>query len=316
MSKIVVLGSTNIDIIAQVKKLPFPGETVGNARMRQANGGKGANQAVAAARLGGDVTFLTCLGNDANGRKLSEEFSTDGVNMNFAKFTSDAPTGTALIFVAENGENCIAVIPGANSELTPEDVEMRADEIRKADYLLLQQEIPEQTVIRAINIAFDAGVKVVLNPAPMRRIPEEIFSKLYLITPNETETSEIINKKVSSEKDAIKAAESLRRKGVSNVIITMGSSGSLVCDKDGSRLIPSRKVQVIDTTAAGDVYNGALLAALSENKSIDDAAKFATVCSSIAVTHLGAQPSIPYREEVDAIMLSYYPNILKTIKSI
>lgn len=301
MSRILVLGSTNIDIVAQMKNLPLPGETVGDAVMKQANGGKGANQAVAAARLGGEVTFLTSLGDDINGHRLVSELSADGINMDFAKLTSDAPTGTALIFVAENGENCIAVVPGANALFSPEDVDREADQIRKADYLLLQQEIPEPTVIKAIDVAFSAGVKVVLNPAPMRHIPEEVFHKLYMITPNETETSKIINSPVTSEDETIKAAESLIRKGVENVIITMGSRGSLICNVDGVRKVPSRKVKAVDTTAAGDVYNGALLTALSENKTIDEAAKFATIASSIAVTRLGAQPSIPYRNEVDAL---------------
>jgi ribokinase len=301
MSRILVLGSTNIDIVAQMKNLPLPGETVGDAVMKQANGGKGANQAVAAARLGGEVTFLTSLGDDINGHRLVSELSADGINMDFAKLTSDAPTGTALIFVAENGENCIAVVPGANALFSPEDVDREADQIRKADYLLLQQEIPEPTVIKAIDVAFSAGVKVVLNPAPMRHIPEEVFHKLYMITPNETETSKIINSPVTSEDETIKAAESLIRKGVENVIITMGSRGSLICNVDGVRKVPSRKVIAVDTTAAGDVYNGALLTALSENKTIDEAAKFATIASSIAVTRLGAQPSIPYRNEVDAL---------------
>lgn len=284
-----------------MKNLPLPGETVGDAVMKQANGGKGANQAVAAARLGGEVTFLTSLGDDINGHRLVSELSADGINMDFAKLTSDAPTGTALIFVAENGENCIAVVPGANALFSPEDVDREADQIRKADYLLLQQEIPEPTVIKAIDVAFSAGVKVVLNPAPMRHIPEEVFHKLYMITPNETETSKIINSPVTSEDETIKAAESLIRKGVENVIITMGSRGSLICNVDGVRKVPSRKVKAVDTTAAGDVYNGALLTALSENKTIDEAAKFATIASSIAVTRLGAQPSIPYRNEVDAL---------------
>lgn len=301
MSRIVVLGSANIDIVAQMKTLPLPGETVGNAVMKQVNGGKGANQAVAAARLGGDVTFLTSLGDDANGHRFAKELSADGINMDFAKFSSEAPTGTALIFVAANGENCIAVIPGANSLFSPEDVDRKADQIRKADYLLLQQEILEPTVIKAIDVAFSAGVKVVLNPVPMRHIPEEVFHKLYMITPNETETSKIIHSTVTSEEEAIKAAKLLRKKDVENVIITMGSHGSLICNADGVRMIPSRKVNAVDTTAAGDVYNGALLTALSENMTIDDAAKFATIASSISVTRLGAQPSIPYRKEVDAL---------------
>lgn len=302
MSKIVVLGSSNIDIVAKMKSLPLPGETVGNARLKEANGGKGANQAVAAARLGGDVTFLTCLGDDLNGHKLKMDFSTDGIDTQYIKFSQDSPTGTALIFVAETGENSIAVIPGANSDFRPEDVEKLAEPIKRAEYLLLQQEIPSETVSAAIELASEAGVKVVLNPAPMRPVPDEILSKIYLITPNETEAAKIVDRPVETEDDAKEAAKLLKAKGVKNVIITLGSKGSLVCGSGEALIVPARKVSAVDTTAAGDVYNGALVTALSENKSLEEAARFATICSSISVTRLGAQPSIPYRKEVDELI--------------
>ena len=302
MSKIVVLGSSNIDIVAKMKSLPLPGETVGNARLKEANGGKGANQAVAAARLGGDVTFLTCLGDDLNGHKLKMDFSTDGIDTQYIKFSQDSPTGTALIFVAETGENSIAVIPGANSDFRPEDVEKLAEPIKRAEYLLLQQEIPSETVSAAIELASEAGVKVVLNPAPMRPISDEILSKIYLITPNETEAAKIVDRPVETEADAIEAAKLLKAKGVKNVIITLGSKGSLVFGSEKAVIVPARKVTAVDTTAAGDVYNGALVTALSENKSLEEAARFATICSSISVTRLGAQPSIPYRKEVDELI--------------
>lgn len=302
MSKIVVLGSSNIDIVAKMKSLPLPGETVGNARLKEANGGKGANQAVAAARLGGDVTFLTCLGDDLNGHKLKMNFSTDGIDTQYIKFSQDSPTGTALIFVAETGENSIAVIPGANSDFRPEDVEKLTGPIKRAEYLLLQQEIPSETVSAAIELASEAGVKVVLNPAPMRPVSDEVLSKIYLITPNETEAAKIVDRPVETEDDAKEAAKLLKAKGVKNVIITLGSKGSLICGSGEALIVPARTVSAVDTTAAGDVYNGALVTALSENKSLEEAARFATICSSISVTRLGAQPSIPYRKEVDELI--------------
>ncbi len=181
MGKIIVAGSSNIDMTAIVEALPRPGETIGGARFMQANGGKGANQAVAAARLGGDVLFATCVGNDLNGRALVEGFAADGIDTSRCKLTPDAPTGTALIFVDSKGENCIAVAPGANALLLPEDIEAMEAEFEAAEYLLLQLEIPVPTVCRAAELAFRHGVKVVLNPAPVAPIPEALYPMLHPI---------------------------------------------------------------------------------------------------------------------------------------
>ena len=303
MSKIVVAGSSNIDMTAYVKSLPRPGETIGGGRFMQANGGKGANQAVSAGRLGGDVLFLTCVGDDMQGRMLKDVFAPDGIQTECMKFSPNSPTGTALIFVADDGENCIAVAPGANRELLPEDIDAAAELLSKAEYLLMQLEIPLETVYHAVDLAFEAGVKVVLNPAPFSdAIPVEVLSKLWLITPNETEAEKLTGIRIASAGDAFQAADFLLSQGVKNVIITLGSSGSIICNADTHELVPARKVTAVDTVGAGDVYNGALVTALSEGKSLVEAARFATVASSIAVTRPGAQTGVPHRAEVDEIL--------------
>ena len=300
MQKIIVVGSSNVDLTARVRTLPRPGETIGGARLHQANGGKGANQAVAAARLGADVTFLTCLGNDANGEMLSAQFAAEGIDTSKIKFSA-TPTGTALIFVDDNAENCIAVAPGSNNDLLPADVEGIRDSISGAAYMLLQLEIPMPTVEKAILLADESGVRTILNPAPMAPLSDGILKHIWLITPNQTEAHSLTGIDVNDEDDARKAAEALFAKGVGNVIITMGSKGSLVCTPGETTFVPARKVKAIDTTGAGDVYNGALVAALAEGKSLVDAAGIATAASSIAVTRMGAQTSAPHRNELDNI---------------
>lgn len=300
MEKIIVIGSSNVDLTARVRTLPRPGETIGGARLHQANGGKGANQAVAAARLGADVLFLTCLGNDANGEMLASQFASDGIDTSKIKFSA-TPTGTALIFVDDNAENCIAVAPGSNNDLLPEDVDAIKDKMADSAYLLVQLEIPMPTVEHSILLADSLGVKVIVNPAPMNALREDIFSHIWLLTPNETEAEALTGVVIGSEEDARTAAAHLMEKGVENVIITLGSKGSLVCTPEASTFVPARKVQALDTTGAGDAYNGALVAALSEGRSLVEAAKIATIASSIAVTRMGAQTSAPYRKEIDII---------------
>lgn len=289
-----------MDLTARVRTLPRPGETIGGARLHQANGGKGANQAVAAARLGADVTFLTCLGNDANGEMLSAQFAAEGIDTSKIKFSA-TPTGTALIFVDDNAENCIAVAPGSNNDLLPADVEGIRDSISGAAYMLLQLEIPMPTVEKAILLADEAGVRTILNPAPMTPLSDGILKHIWLLTPNQTEAHSLTGIAVNDEEDARKAADALLAKGVGNVIITMGSKGSLVCTPGETTFVPARKVKAVDTTGAGDVYNGALVAALAEGKSLVSAARIATAASAVAVTRMGAQTSAPHRNELEII---------------
>ncbi len=300
MKKIIVVGSSNVDLTVRVRRLPLPGETIRGATLLRTNGGKGANQAVAAARLGADVVFITCLGNDASGGMLSAQFAADGIDTSCIKLSA-TPTGTALIFVDDNAENCIAVAPGSNNDLLPADIDAARSTMEGASYLLVQLVIPMPTVVRAVELAHSLGIKTIMNPAPMNPVPEELFSRIWLITPNQTEAEQLTGVHVESEDDAARAAEVLFAKGVKNVIVTMGSKGSLVCTQEGREFVPSRKVKAIDTTGAGDVYNGALVAALSQGKSLIEAARIATLASSIAVTRMGAQTSAPYANEIESL---------------
>ena len=298
MKKIVIIGSANLDLTARVRTLPKPGETVGGGILIQANGGKGANQAVAAARLGADVTLLTCLGKDASGEKLAADFEKEGIDTSKIKF-SHIPTGTALIFVDDNAENCIAVAPGSNNDLLPEDVDTISAELKEAGFMLIQLEIPMSTVERAAAMADSLGAKVIVNPAPMAPMSKELKSHIWLITPNETEAEKLTGIPVHSENDARQAAEVLFAEGIDNVIITLGSKGSLVCTRERSEFVPARPVKAVDTTGAGDCYNGALVAALAEGKDLFQAARVATQAAAISVTRLGAQTSTPYRIEIE-----------------
>ena len=300
MKKIIVVGSSNVDLTVRVRRLPLPGETIRGATLLRTNGGKGANQAVAAARLGADVVFITCLGNDASGGMLSAQFAADGIDTSCIKLSA-TPTGTALIFVDDNAENCIAVPPGSNNDLLPADIDAARSTMEGASYLLVQLVIPMPTVVRAVELAHSLGIKTIMNPAPMNPVPEELFSRIWLITPNQTEAEQLTGVHVESEDDAARAAEVLFAKGVKNVIVTMGSKGSLVCTPEALEFVPSRKVKAIDTTGAGDVYNGALVAALSQGKSLIEAARIATLASSIAVTRMGAQTSAPYANEIESL---------------
>lgn len=301
MKEILVIGSTNIDLIARVEHLPRPGETVGEACFMQSNGGKGANQAVAAARLGGDVAFVSCLGDDAGAAALRIQFADDGIDTSALLTAKETPTDTALIFVSHDGENCIAVAPGANRNLTPAAIDAAAERIAAADYLLLQLEIPVETVARAIETAHASGTRVVLNPAPAMPLDDDLLRKVYLITPNRTELETLTGIAVQTPQDASRAAAMLLDKGVENVVVTLGGDGALIRTRNEEMLVPAYRVEAVDTTAAGDVFNGALLVGLAEGQSLVEAVRFASRCASVSVTRMGAQTSIPRRSEIDAL---------------
>lgn len=301
MNKILVIGSTNIDMIACVKHLPRPGETVGEARFMQSNGGKGANQAVAAARLGGDVAFVSCLGDDAGAAALRQQFAADGINTEALFTAKDTPTGTALIFVSQDGENCIAVAPGANHSLTCEAIDAVADRIAGAEYLLVQLEIPMETVACAIEKAYAAGTRVVLNPAPAMPLADELLRKVYLITPNRTESETLTGIPVHTAQDASKAAGGAAGERRRQRHRHAGQRRRADRTPAEELLIPARTVTPVDTTAAGDVFNGALLVALSEGRSLADAVRFAAHSASVSVTRMGAQASIPWRRELETL---------------
>ncbi len=298
MGKIVVIGSANTDLVINTSRIPEPGETVLGGQFMMAAGGKGANQAVAAQRLGGDVTFVACVGDDLFGKDSLEGYRREGMNTSFVSVKNGVPSGVATIVVDSAAENVIVVAPGANSELGTAEIDAALSEIEAADFVLMQLETPMETVEYAAGRAFEAGTKVVLNPAPAAQLSPSLLSKLWLITPNRTETQLITGLPVTNEEEAAAAAEALVSKGVKNVVITLGSKGAYVLSEDFKGIIPANPVKAVDTTAAGDTFNGALCVALSEGMSLPEACRFAAKASAIAVTRMGAQPSIPFRREI------------------
>lgn len=306
-SKIIVVGSSNTDMVIKADRFPLPGETVLGGKFFMNPGGKGANQAVTAARLGGNVTFITKIGNDIFGRQTLQQFQRETIETKYVTIDAEQPSGVALINVDGKGENCIAVAPGANSQLKPSDIETAMESMDKDTIVLLQLEIPLPVVEYVIRKSYERGLKVVLNPAPAQSLPADIFSLLYLITPNETEAELLTGIRVTDVATAKKAACRLQELGVSNVIITLGVKGAYLHVGSFSGLIPAPQVTAVDTTAAGDCFNGALTVALSENRPLEDAVSFACKAASISVTRMGAQASLPYRKEIETIpSLNFY----------
>ena len=299
---IVVVGSSNTDMIVQMARLPKPGETILGGVFSIAAGGKGANQAVGAARAGARVSFVARVGRDMFGAQAVASLVKDGISVSYVFKDHAAPSGVALIFVGKNGENSIAVAPGANSRLSPADVRKARRAFAGASLLVMQLETPLATVQAAAQLATEAGLRVILNPAPARPLPDKLFRHISILTPNETETALLTGIKVSNPADAATAAGRLMAKGVETVIITLGRRGAFVATKEGRQLVPGFKVKPVDTTAAGDVFNGALAAALDENKPLLEAVRFANAAAAISVTRLGAQPSAPDRKEIDSFL--------------
>lgn len=299
-NKIVVVGSSNTDMIIKASRIPKPGETILGGEFSTAAGGKGANQAVAAARAGGKVCFIARIGNDLLGGQALDGFKNDGIDSTFV-FTDDkAPSGVALIMVSESGENSISVASGANGNLNLDDIEKSKSRIEGADILLMQLESPIDTIKAAAKVAKVAGVKVILNPAPAQELDDDILANIDIITPNETEAEILTGVTINAGKDMHKAADILLAKGITTVLITLGSKGVLVAQKDSKQIIPAYKVDVIDTTAAGDVFNGTFAVALAKGESLEDSVRFGNAAASISVTRMGAQPSAPMKEEIYA----------------
>lgn len=292
-TKVVVIGSSNTDMTIKAERLPKPGETILGGVFVMGPGGKGANQAVAARRLGADVSFICKVGKDIFGDNAIEGYRKEGIDTSRI-LRSDKASGTALILVDAKAENCISVAPGANGDLSPEDIDSVADVIRSAGYLILQLEIPVESVLRAARIAHEAGVYVILNPAPACPLPRELFSYVSLITPNQTESALLTG--IEDNLDA--AVDKLLEMGVKDVVVTLGSKGSMVVSGGERTFVPSQKVNAVDTTAAGDTFCGALCVALSEGCSLVQAAQFATKASALTVQKMGAQDSIPYRSDI------------------
>jgi ribokinase len=297
LKKIIVVGSSNTDMVIKMDKLPLPGETKIGGVFFMNGGGKGANQAVAVARLGGNLTFVTKVGNDVFGKQTIAGLKKENINTSFVYIDKENPSGTALIMVDEEGENCIAVAPGANANLLPSDI-TTAKILNKAEIILMQLEIPMETISSVIKSAKANKQKVILNPAPAQKLGDELLDGLFLITPNEIEASILTGIKVEDETTAAKAAGVLVSKGVQNVIITMGASGAYIQTEGMAKIVPANLVKAIDTTGAGDVFNGAIAVGISEGMSLHDAVTFANKAAAISVTRLGAQSSVPYRNEI------------------
>ena len=290
--RILVIGSSNTDMTIKSDNLPLPGQTILGGRFIMGPGGKGANQAVAAKRLGGNVEFICKIGHDIFGKNAADGYKKEGIDISHILYSTE-PSGVALILVDKTGENVISVAPGANGDLSVEDIESIANVIKEADYLILQLEIPTDAVIRAAKIAHEAGVYVILNPAPACKLPNELFQYISLITPNQTETELMTGVKLINEQSFITAVENFNRMGVKDVIITLGSKGSLVCYDGKNEFVPAIKVDAVDATAAGDTFCGAVCVALSQGKNLKEAAVFATKAASLTVQKMGAQDSIP-----------------------
>jgi len=299
MAKLIVLGSVNADHVLQVDSFPRPGETVLGHGYQVLPGGKGANQAVAAARLGADIGFIACVGDDDFGKRIITAFEKDGMDTRAVMAVEGMPTGIALIQVAANGENSIAISAEANGCLTVDALAPHIEFLCGGDTLLLQLESPMETLELAAREARSAGVQVILNPAPAQPLSDALLANLTMITPNETEAEMLTGVKVETEADALQAAKALHGKGVATVIITLGSKGAFYSGTDGYRMVSGFKVDAKDTTAAGDTFNGALVAALQVGKNIDQAIVFGHAAAAISVTRLGAQPSIPDLDEVN-----------------
>ena len=300
MKRIIVIGSSNTDMVIKTEKLPAPGETILGGKFLMNPGGKGANQAVAASRLGGKITFITKRGNDLFGNQAVGLLMREGVDIKYIVKDPDLPSGVALITVDSTGENSIVVAPGSNGNLLKEDIPSVIFDTGKFEILLLQLEIPIDTVEYSAVTASEHGIKVILNPAPARKLSDNLLKHTWLITPNETEAETITGVIITDIPSAERAAELIQERGVKNVIITLGEAGAYIKSENYTGLIPGIKVKPVDTTAAGDVFNGALAVAISEGSDLKDAVIFANKAASISVTRMGAQASAPYRNEINS----------------
>jgi ribokinase len=301
---IVVVGSSNIDLRIKTKKMPSPGETVLGGSFDKFSGGKGANQAIAIARWGRKVTFISKIGNDSFGKEVIELYKKDNINTEYIFIDKVSPTGVALIMVDEKGENIISVASGANATLSIENINSIIREIEVASIILMQLEIPLQTVEHIAKIAADKNIKVVLNPAPMTNLSDDLLSSLYAIIPNKIEAEWLSGIKIVDWNTAKRAADLISRKGVEVVVITLGAKGAIIKEKNCYHEIPGIKVQAVDTTAAGDTFCGVFTVGLSEGMSVKDSVEMATKAASICVTREGAQSSIPFRKELTKIIIN------------
>lgn len=301
-AKLIVLGSINADHILNLDAFPTPGETVTGHHYQVAFGGKGANQAVAAGRSGASIAFIACTGDDDTGERVRQQLVRDNIDIAPVSVVEGESTGVALIFVNGEGENVIGIHAGANAALSLDRVEAQRALIAQADALLMQLESPVESVLAAAKIAHENHTTVVLNPAPARVLSDELLALVDIITPNETEAEKLTGIRVENDDDAARAASALHAKGIKTVIITLGSRGVWASVDGNGRRVAGFKVNAVDTIAAGDTFNGALITALLEGNGLDEAIRFAHAAAAIAVTRKGAQPSVPWRKEIDAFL--------------
>jgi ribokinase len=300
MGDVIVLGSLNMDLVVRTEHIPRPGETVHGESFVTIPGGKGANQAAATARLGARVEMIGRVGGDAFGRALRENMAGLGVGVDHVTEDADAPSGIAMIEVDARGENTIVVAPGANGRVTLDDVRAAADLFSRARYLIMQFEVPLDVVRGAIALAREAGLPVILNPAPAYPLDADFLQGVHYLVVNETEAQTLTGLAVDGIDAARAAADALRGMGVPVVIVTLGAQGALLVTENGATHVPTRPVQVVDTTAAGDAFVGGLAAALLEGYDLPEAVRYATCAGTLATTVLGAQTSLPSREAVQA----------------
>lgn len=301
MSKIIVIGSANTDMTVKTSHLPLPGETILGGDFFMNQGGKGANQAVAVKRLGGDLRFVAKLGADVLGKQTLNAYASEGIDTRFIVIDEQVASGVALICVDNEAENSIVVASGANMQLKEQDVAPVLDEIQAGDILLIQLEIPLSTVVYAARKAYERGAKVILNPAPATALPRELFQYLNMITPNRIEAAMLTGIATDDEDGLKRAVEEMSAWGVKNVIVTLGAQGSFVHEGNDNYYVEACKVEPVDTTAAGDTFNGAVCVALAEGMTLKQAVQMAAQASALAVTKLGAQVSIPYRKDLSNI---------------
>lgn len=298
MKQILVIGSSNTDMVIKTRSLPKPGETVVDGNFLLNPGGRGANQAVAAARLGGTVTFVYKRGNDLFGNQSLGFMMRESVDIQYVVKDERNPSGVALITVDKCGATSTVIAPGANGSLVPEDISEKIFSHVEFGILLLQLEIPMKTVEYAARRSAERGIKVILNPAPFKKIPEALFRHLWLITPNKTEAERLTGIRVTDHQSADVASRKLVQRGVPNVVITMGDCGAYLNSSDYCGIIPAEKIQTVDVTAVGDVFNGALAVSVSEGKDLRESVEFANIAAAISATRMGALSSAPYRKEI------------------
>jgi len=303
--KILVIGSTNVDFLIKTDKLPALGETVTGGIFMQNFGGKGANQAVGAARAGGNVTFVTCLGKDLYAEELVRSFRIDGIDTQYVFSDHETATGSALIMLDRDGNNYLSVAPGANFRLTPAHIDKALNSLMAAEIIILQMEIPFETTACVFKLAEKYNRKVLFNLAPARPFDKAILKHTHAFVVNEVEASMVTGLQVETDEEVRSAANTLLTMGPQIVVITLGARGSFISSAGYQQFVPAFKVKAVDTTAAGDVYCGSLAVALVEGKSPVDAVRFAGAASAISVTRLGAQPSAPTRNEIEAFLASH-----------